>query len=135
MERSTVELAQDILAVRGIQHPAAFCLFSVESQLEKIRAFEKAINPALKVPRLEILRRVEGDLALAFDFVIHGHHPRLRRFMPDEFRIAAGVFHDGISVEFGPRPAAVIAEDDALAPAGAGKGSDEHVAGTGLEAR
>src|SRR5262245_39479188 len=113
MEFTTVEATDDILAVGGVKHPLAFLFLPIESQLEEIGTFEKTVDPALKLPGFQVLRRVEGDLAFAFEFVIHRHHPRLRRFMPDEFRIAPSVLHDRISFEFGPRPAAVVAEDDA----------------------
>src|SRR5687767_5825663 len=44
------------------------------------------------------------------------------------------MFDDRVPVELGPRPTAIIAEDDALAASRAGVSRDQHIDTSGLEA-
>src|SRR5205807_10561608 len=101
---------------------------------EQVGALVEALDASAEGPRLQVRRRVEGDPLLAVVFVVDGHHPPLRRLVPQQPRVAPGVPDHGIAGVLLPGAAAVGAVGYTLAAARAGEGGDERRLLLGAEA-
>src|SRR5262249_44556166 len=77
-----VELAEHVLSIGSVKHPFALLWIVLHRELEQIRAFEEAFDPALECPLLQVRRGVKRDPAAAGKFIVNCHDPLLRGLMP-----------------------------------------------------
>ena len=107
-ELFAVESADHVFTARAGQNPFFVVGLAIDGQFKKVRAFEEALGLTRDLPVLEIrggeeMNGVPRGFPAVFVFIkadVKRHDPALRRFVPDDFRIAIAardLLHNGVA--------------------------------------
>ncbi|MBA7694955.1 hypothetical protein ES703_103571 [subsurface metagenome] len=134
-ESLAVELTNSISCIGGKDDPARTLRIAINRQFKKFRALVIALKPALELPVPEVCRVVEGHAGRVFMMIVHRQDPVLAGLVPDDLRIAAGMFNHRVAFVFGEGSPAIITVGNTFSSPGAGPGGDDHLLGARLPTR
>ena len=138
-ERRAVEGAHEIPRVAAVEDPLGPRRVAIEGELEELGAVFRVVDVdrAHPLPVLEVGRGEEPEVRVgarpaARPLAVpegEGHHPLLRRRVPQHLRVAVARLHEGqrgVGGVFRPGSAAVVRKGEALRDRIAGPGIGEH---------